>query len=193
MDTTGKNPTGDNTGKSATGKQATGKTGAEKQAAEKQAAGKQATGKPAAEKPAAGKTAAETTAAETTAAETTAPEPTQSQHPSRGELDHLVGGDHSQPHSVLGAHPVGPGRTAIRALRPEADAVNVVIGGNRYPLDRLHPNGVFGAVIEVDPTDYRLEVSYGEHSVIVDDPYRWLPTLGDLDLHLIGEGRHEQL
>ena len=29
--------------------------------------------------------------------------------------------------------------------------------------------------------------------MIVDDPYRWLPTLGELDLHLIGEGRHEQL
>ncbi len=26
-----------------------------------------------------------------------------------------------------------------------------------------------------------------------DDPYRFLPTLGDIDLHLIGEGRHEQL
>jgi 1,4-alpha-glucan branching enzyme len=27
----------------------------------------------------------------------------------------------------------------------------------------------------------------------VDDPYRWLPTLGELDLHLLGEGRHERL
>src|SRR3712207_8957662 len=27
----------------------------------------------------------------------------------------------------------------------------------------------------------------------VDDPYRWLPTLGEVDLHLIGEGRHERL
>ena len=27
----------------------------------------------------------------------------------------------------------------------------------------------------------------------VDDPYRYLPTLGEMDLHLINEGRHEQL
>ena len=27
----------------------------------------------------------------------------------------------------------------------------------------------------------------------VDDPYRRLPTLGEIDLHLIGEGRHERL
>ena len=28
---------------------------------------------------------------------------------------------------------------------------------------------------------------------LADDPYRWLPTVGELDLHLIGEGRHERL
>ena len=27
----------------------------------------------------------------------------------------------------------------------------------------------------------------------IDDPYRFLPTLGEIDLHLIGEGRHEEL
>ena len=48
------------------------------------------------------------------------------------------------------------------------------------------------------PADYRLEVTYraeggAEESQLVDDPYRWLPTLGEIDLHLIGEGRHERL
>ncbi|MEO9239209.1 MAG: 1,4-alpha-glucan branching enzyme, partial [Jatrophihabitantaceae bacterium] len=118
---------------------------------------------------------------------------TSTDHPDRAELDHLVGGDHGQPHSILGAHPLSPGRTAIRTLRPDASSVAAIIRGTRYPLDSLHPNGVFGAVVEVDPTDYRLEVSYGEHTFTTDDPYRWLPTLGELDLHLIGEGRHEQL
>ncbi|HEX2902799.1 MAG TPA: 1,4-alpha-glucan branching protein GlgB [Jatrophihabitans sp.] len=113
--------------------------------------------------------------------------------PSQSELDHLVGGDHSNPHSVLGAHPVGDGRTVIRALRPEADSVTVLVGGRRVELDRLHPNGVFAGVLDTEPADYRLEVSYGDHTIVSDDPYRWLPTLGELDLHLIGEGRHEQL
>jgi len=113
--------------------------------------------------------------------------------PSREDLDRVAAGVHSGPHSVLGAHPVGPGRTAIRTLRPEASAVSAVIAGQRYPLEQLHPGGIFGAVLDVGPTDYRLEVSYGEDKFIVDDPYRWLPTLGELDLHLLGEGRHEQL
>ena len=97
-----------------------------------------------------------------------------------------------QPHSILGAHPAGPGTTIIRTLRPEASAVSVVIGGQRTPLEQLHPGGIFGGPVGVDPTDYRLEVTYGD-SHLVDDPYRWLPTLGELDLYLIGEGRHEQL
>ncbi|TMD98398.1 MAG: 1,4-alpha-glucan branching enzyme, partial [Chloroflexi bacterium] len=41
--------------------------------------------------------------------------------------------------------------------------------------------------------DYRLEVAHPEHRVVIDDPYRFWPTLGDLDLHLFGEGRHEAL
>ena len=41
--------------------------------------------------------------------------------------------------------------------------------------------------------DYRLEVTYDGPPRTVDDPYRFLPTLGEIDLHLIGEGRHEQL
>ncbi len=142
---------------------------------------------PATRKSAPGTSPAQTQAAAPPAVEQTAPEPSQS------ELEALVAGTHAQPHSVLGAHPVAPGRTAIRTLRPEAGAVNVIIKGQRIPLGQLHPGGVFGAVVDVDPTDYRLEVSYGDQQVIVDDPYRWLPTLGELDLHLLGEGRHEQL
>ena len=45
-----------------------------------------------------------------------------------------------------------------------------------------------------DVPDYRLEVTYDDgHPHAVDDPYRFLPTLGEMDLHLINEGRHELL
>ena len=42
--------------------------------------------------------------------------------------------------------------------------------------------------------DYRILATWGdgiEHQQ--DDPYRFAPTLGEVDLHLVGEGRHEQL
>ena len=41
--------------------------------------------------------------------------------------------------------------------------------------------------------DYRLDVTYGEETTRVDDPYRFMPTLGEMDIYLISEGRHEEL
>ena len=108
-------------------------------------------------------------------------------------FDRLVGGAHHDPHGLLGAHPTADGRTVIRTLRPEAGKVSAIIEGKPFELDRLHDGGVFGAVVDGLPSDYRLEVTYGDETYTVDDPYRWLPTLGAVDLHLIGEGRHEQL
>ena len=104
-----------------------------------------------------------------------------------------MGGSHHDPHSILGAHPTGDGRTVIRTLRPDATSVELVVGKSRAPLGLVHDGGVYEAIIDGPPPDYRLDVTYGSDHYVVDDPYRWLPTLGDIDLHLIGEGRHEQL
>jgi 1,4-alpha-glucan branching enzyme len=125
----------------------------------------------------------------------------------RAEIDRLVGGDHHDPHGVLGAHPGRDGVT-VRALRPLAEKVEVVLpDGNRHPLRHFH-QGLFqgtlpeGASLAGDDDreaplavpDYRLAVTYGDGvETVQDDPYRHLPTLGELDLHLIGEGRHEEL
>jgi 1,4-alpha-glucan branching enzyme len=108
-------------------------------------------------------------------------------------LDRLVGGAHHDPHGILGAHPTADGRTIIRTLRPGARSVNAVIGTTRTPLQQLHAGGVFGGIVDGLPGDYRIEVSYDSGTFTTDDPYRWLPTLGEVDLHLISEGRHEEL
>jgi 1,4-alpha-glucan branching enzyme len=109
------------------------------------------------------------------------------------QLDRLVGGAHHDPHAILGAHPAGKDRTVIRALRPDATGARVLIGDERHDMTRIHDAGVFEAVVDGPPTDYRIEASYSTGTYVGDDPYRWLPTLGDVDLHLIAEGRHENL
>ena len=109
------------------------------------------------------------------------------------DLDQLVAGAHHDPHGILGAHPVGDGTTIVRTLRPEAAAATVVVGDTRTPMTRVHDGGVFEATLPAAAGDYRIEVQYGASTHTVDDPYRWLPTLGELDLHLIAEGRHETL
>ncbi|WP_280268622.1 1,4-alpha-glucan branching protein GlgB [Nocardia wallacei] len=111
----------------------------------------------------------------------------------RRDLMLLAAGTHPDPHTVLGAHP-HPDGMAIRALRPHADSVAARIGDTDYPLAHVE-HGVFEGVVPfIEVWDYRLLVSYpGGQTVLVADGYRFLPTVGELDLHLIGEGRHERL
>lgn len=41
--------------------------------------------------------------------------------------------------------------------------------------------------------DYRIDVQYEGDPIPADDPYRFWPFLGEMDLHLLAEGRHEEL
>jgi 1,4-alpha-glucan branching enzyme len=108
-------------------------------------------------------------------------------------LDQVVAGRHGNPHGVLGAH-VHDGAVTVRAFRPLAESVVVVHGSTRVALSHEH-EGIWAGVLDVpEVPDYRLEVTYkGGPAQTVDDAYRYLPTLGEMDLHLINEGRHEQL
>jgi 1,4-alpha-glucan branching enzyme len=112
------------------------------------------------------------------------------------ELEQLVHRSHSDPHAVLGAHPANGG-VIVRAMRPAARSIAVLLGdGERVPLEQIHPGGVFEGVIDGAelPLGHQLEVDYGAGGTFsFSDPYAFVPTLGELDLHLIGEGRHEHL
>ncbi|GII92578.1 1,4-alpha-glucan branching protein GlgB [Sinosporangium siamense] len=110
------------------------------------------------------------------------------------ELDRLAGGAHHDPHSILGAHP-GPRGVTIRALRPLAERVEVLVDGTAHVMEHV-AHGVFEVTLPgLDKAPaYSLRVSYtGLEPYEAGDPYRHWPTLGEVDLHLIGEGRHERL
>lgn len=115
----------------------------------------------------------------------------------RSSIDRLVDGAHHDPHSILGAHPHDGGMT-IRVLRPGARAVTLVLPSadgpaTRIPMDH-EARGVWWCTVPIAAVpDYRIDVQYEGDPIPADDPYRFLPLLGDIDLHLIGEGRHEQL
>ncbi|MGI8506979.1 MAG: 1,4-alpha-glucan branching protein GlgB, partial [Solirubrobacteraceae bacterium] len=112
------------------------------------------------------------------------------------ELDALARREHAQPHSLLGAHPAKEG-VVVRALRPAAAKVSVKPSkGKAVALEQVHPAGIFEGVLEGAelPLRYKLKVEYGPgEKFTLEDPYGFTPTLGELDLHLIGEGRHEEL
>ncbi|WP_329405179.1 1,4-alpha-glucan branching protein GlgB [Nocardia vinacea] len=111
----------------------------------------------------------------------------------RRDLMLLAAGTHTDPHTVLGAHP-HPDGTIVRVLRPHADAVFARVGGVDHPLKSLGHSIFAGVIPHPDLMDYRIVTDYqGGQTIISADGYRFLPTVGELDLHLIGEGRHEHL
>jgi 1,4-alpha-glucan branching enzyme len=108
-------------------------------------------------------------------------------------LQRLLAGVHHDPHSILGAHEYGD-HTVIRVMRPWAKQVVALIGGERYTFSHVESSVFAVAVPFTGLIDYRLEVSYDDGAVITAaDPYRFLPSLGEVDLHLFSEGRHERL
>ena len=121
----------------------------------------------------------------------------------QGDLDAVSNGTFYNPHEVLGGH-LGPDEhedvVTIRVLRPLAKSVTIITENARTQAVHEH-NGVFMALIPAiktddgfDVPDYRISTEYEDGSTVVsDDPYRYLPTIGDLDMYLFGEGRHERL
>src|SRR3954447_15219436 len=106
------------------------------------------------------------------------------------EVEAIVNGEHRNPHAFLGHHSAGQHSGIVRVWRP--GAAKAVVAGT--PAELVHPAGLFEARVPETIVDYDTEVSYPDGTEItIKDPYRHWPTLGDVDLYLIGEGRHEKL
>ncbi|MDP9373913.1 MAG: 1,4-alpha-glucan branching protein GlgB, partial [Chloroflexota bacterium] len=113
----------------------------------------------------------------------------------------LLDGTLGDPHAFLGLHPVtapgGGSALRARAFAPEAERVTLIEegGGVRLPLARVGDSGLFAATLPGRGAafPYRLELGRGAQIWERDDPYRFPPTLGEQDLHFVGEGTHHRL
>jgi 1,4-alpha-glucan branching enzyme len=87
------------------------------------------------------------------------------------------------------------GGVIIRAFRPGAETVSLIEeGSSPLAMERIHSDGLFEIRLEGRslPISYRFRATYPKgDSYEFQDAYGFLPTLGDLDLHLSQEGRHE--
>ena len=109
----------------------------------------------------------------------------------------LLAADHSDPFSVLGAHP-SDGGIVIRAFVPGAHGLQVTnpdSGHALADLDRIDDAGLFAGLIgsATLPFAYRLRGMAEGQSWDFDDPYRFGPVIGELDEHLFSEGTHVAL
>ncbi|MDQ1084028.1 MULTISPECIES: 1,4-alpha-glucan branching protein GlgB [Microbacterium] len=107
-------------------------------------------------------------------------------------LDAVAHGAHHDPHSVLGVHHTGEG-WVIRSRRPLArEVVAELADGRSVPLEHLR-GGIWEAAVADYPGMYTVRARYDGAEHVADDGYRHSPSIGELDLHLVSEGRHEEL
>jgi 1,4-alpha-glucan branching enzyme len=93
---------------------------------------------------------------------------------------------------------LGPHRdsdvTKVRVFLPGASRVWAVARASGDVLAFLHAQGNDGLFLGDLPQgaagDYQLAVDYPARHVVQDDPYRFGPWLGDLDVWLLAEGKH---
>jgi 1,4-alpha-glucan branching enzyme len=102
--------------------------------------------------------------------------------------------DHPEPHRWLGVHADGAG-WVVRAWQPGASQVRLLTDDDEArDLVLADTAGLFTVQMIEHPGAYRLEVTYPGGAVVpAHDSYRFAPTVGDLDLYLIGEGTHRAL
>ncbi len=111
----------------------------------------------------------------------------------------LLAGEHSSPHSILGLHPAdvdGASGAIVRAFHPDAVAADCLLPNGEGRALEPQGGGLFSLFLPgvTPPSDYRLRFRFSDGNTWERrDPYRFLPTLGDLDLHLFGEGNHRDL
>jgi 1,4-alpha-glucan branching enzyme len=119
------------------------------------------------------------------------------------EVYKVINGEHKDPYSVLGIHPiVQDGKNVqgfvIRAFIPNASEINIIdlTENTKYKMEKIHESGFFQGIV-VDKQDfftYQLEVTdYLENTFTFYDPYCFLPVITDYDLHLFNEGNHHTI
>jgi 1,4-alpha-glucan branching enzyme len=121
------------------------------------------------------------------------------------ELNRFLSGTHSDPFRILGPHRLGDD-LVIRVFRPDVEKIAVVLDResrddrgsgilSESPIEaeKIHRDGFFCATVPKATRDlaYQLRLKYWDGSErIVGDPYRYGPIMGEVDLHLFGEGQH---
>ncbi len=111
-------------------------------------------------------------------------------------VNQIVIGHFADPFAVLGMHRHPDlDKLTVRTFQPDADSAAVIhakTGRKVCELEKVHEAGLFAGAIEryKRPFPYRLQVTWGENTQDIEDPYRFESSFGEQDLHLMGEGAH---
>lgn len=132
------------------------------------------------------------------------------------DIERVVYSYHGDPFAVLGMHLIkprsatsagadndslpsgeaaGPTKLVVRAFHPYASRATVIDAATHQDvgeLTRVHGDGFFEGEVpgRSEWFAYRLRLDLPDGPLVIEDPYRFPPVLGDLDTYLLGEGTH---
>lgn len=113
-------------------------------------------------------------------------------HITQNDVQDLLNGRHSDPFRVLGVHKSN-GKSWLIAFVPDAVSLSAKFGRRIVDIPRVD-GPVFAGPVPNSKFHHLLTATYADGQAwTFEDPYRFGPVLGDLDLHLLGEGSHRKL
>jgi 1,4-alpha-glucan branching enzyme len=109
-------------------------------------------------------------------------------------LQAIVEGRSTDPFAVLGRHSTASGYV-IRTMLPGAFTVTAIARDEPSLQTELRPMRSTGLFVGPSPAvgPYLLRIDWGGPIQETEDPYSFGPLLGDLDVYLLGEGKHRDL
>jgi 1,4-alpha-glucan branching enzyme len=119
----------------------------------------------------------------------------------KDEAESLVQLRHPSPHQLLGMHALADGSAVVvRVFAPQAAKVAIVpVHEKSRPqikLRRVHPAGLFEGLSTKASAVYAYDVVItGRDGSVFQgrDPYSFLPTVGETDLYLFGQGNEHRI
>ena len=114
---------------------------------------------------------------------------------SKEEMEAIINGDHGNVFAVLGIHrDKGSKESFIRAYLPMSTSIEVISrdGDSRGFMTKLDDRGFYQIDLGVtDDYDYKFRITNDKGCTYeAEDTYRFTPTLGDMDIYLLAEGKH---
>ncbi len=111
-------------------------------------------------------------------------------------LEEVVQGTCRDPHAVLGMHTLPSGKSIIvRVFDPVADRIFLLTEGKRKEMSPGRFPGLFELKFlrRSQHFGYTLERHYGKEVFTAEDPYHFLPEIGETDLYLFNQGEHHRV
>lgn len=120
------------------------------------------------------------------------------------DLNKILQSRHHDPFQYLGAHFGTPdeSKVTIRTFQPHASLVKLLIGAKFYPMNRIHEDGIFETILEIErledpllnPYNYQYDIRYQNgHDWRTNDPYRFQVLLGEKDRFLFNNGTNYKI